>query len=56
MKELITIIIAILSPKLRLVLCEIRNIPNIFPRSFENVGPAACWDAIDADSRARTTT
>ena len=44
---LITIIIALLFPNARLVLCQIifydfpkvRNLPNIFLRSFENVAP-----------------
>ena len=47
-KVLITIIIALLFPNLRLVLCQIfsydfpkiRNLPKIFLRSFENVAPA----------------
>jgi len=49
-KELIIIIIALLFPNLRLVLCQIfshyypkiRNRPKIFSRSLENVGPDAC--------------
>ena len=46
-KVLITIIIALLFPNLRLMLrrifsydfCKIRNLPKIFLRSFANVGP-----------------
>jgi len=46
-KVLITIIIALLFPNSRVVLCQIfscdypkiRNLPKIFLRSFENVGP-----------------
>jgi len=46
-KVLIAIIIALLFPNLRLMLCsifsndfpKIRNLPKIFLRSFENVGP-----------------
>jgi len=55
-KVLITIIIALLFPNWRLVLCQIfsydfpniRNLIKIFLRSFKNVAPDACIHGLTA--------